>query len=98
MNCDNHNNQTVGEWSDDIIDRMALKLKGSQRNLTASLKKADQNEVVNIVAEFLPEPIQDAFFMSDVFKKRAQKIEFMLTITPNRKTLTQLESFKALNI
>lgn len=55
-----HNNQTVGEWSDDIIDRMALKLKGSKKSYSVS-EKRDQNEVVNIVAEFLPEPIQDAF-------------------------------------
>jgi len=55
-----HNNQTVGEWSDDIIDRMALKLKGSKKSHSVSEKRG-QNEVVNIVAEFLPEPIQDAF-------------------------------------
>jgi hypothetical protein len=58
-------------------------------------EKRDQNEVVNIVAEFLPEPIQDAFLSWCIEDK---KIEFMLTISPDRKTLTQLESSKAHNI
>ena len=56
-----HNNQTVGEWSDDIIDKMASKLKGSKKSHSV-YEKRDQNEVVNIVVEFLPKPIQDAFY------------------------------------
>ena len=56
-----HNNQTVGEWSDDIIDRMALKLKGSKKSHSVS-EKRDQNEVVNIVAEFLPEQFKMLFY------------------------------------
>ena len=41
-----HNNQTVGEWSDDIIDKMTSKLKGSKKSHSVS-EKRDQNEVVN---------------------------------------------------
>ena len=57
-----HNNKIVGEWSDDIIDRIASKLKKTKKSYSIS-KKQDQNEDDKTVAEFLPEPIQDAFFI-----------------------------------
>lgn len=67
-----HNNQTVGEWSDGIIDKMASKLKGSKKSHSVS-EKRDQNEVVNIVVEFLPKPIQDAFY-GDVEKTKKSNL------------------------
>ena len=45
-----HNNQTVGEWSEDIIDKVAEKLK--------KLSKS-QNEAFSVIAEFLPDPIRE---------------------------------------
>jgi hypothetical protein len=49
-----HDNETVGEWADDLVDRIAAKLKNfkSQGML--------ESEVASTVAEFLPEPIGDA--------------------------------------
>jgi hypothetical protein len=55
-----HNNKIVGEWSDDIIDRIASKLKETKKSYSIS-QNQDQNEAAKTVAEFLPEPIQDAF-------------------------------------
>ena len=57
-----HNNETVGEWTDDIIDRIASKIKESKKSHNIS-QKQDQNEAVKTVAEFLPEAIQDAFLL-----------------------------------
>jgi hypothetical protein len=52
-----HDNETIGEWSDDMIDRIATQLKKSK-----SKDDSTQNEETrNIVAEFLPDPIRDAF-------------------------------------
>ena len=46
-----HNNENVGEWSDDLIKEVAEKLK---KNISKS-----QNEGFSINAEFLPDPIRD---------------------------------------
>ena len=58
-----HNNETVGEWSEDLIDRIAEKIKKNNNKsyLSASEMKIAQNEAVTIIAEFLPDPIRDAF-------------------------------------
>ena len=50
-----HNNETVGEWSDDVIDKMADKLK----KLSKSQETIVQNEAFSVIAEFLPDPIRD---------------------------------------
>jgi hypothetical protein len=47
-----HNNETVGEWSEDIIDKMAEKLK--------KLSKSQETiEAFSVISEFLPDPIRD---------------------------------------
>ncbi len=43
-----HNNEIAGEWSDDLIDKVAEKLKSKS-----------QNEALSVIAEFLPDPIRD---------------------------------------
>jgi hypothetical protein len=53
-----HDNETMGEWSDDMIDRIAMQLKKSKSKSKESTQK---KEIQNIVAEFLPDPIRDAF-------------------------------------
>jgi hypothetical protein len=50
-----HNNETVGEWSDDVIDKMADKLK----KLSKSQETIVQNEAFSVIVEFLPDPIRD---------------------------------------
>jgi hypothetical protein len=48
----------MGEWSDDMIDRIATQLKKSKSKDDFTQK---EKEAQNIVAEFLPDPIRDAF-------------------------------------
>jgi predicted nuclease of restriction endonuclease-like RecB superfamily len=50
-----HNNETVGEWSEDIIEKMAEKL----RKLSESHGTIVQNEALDVIAELLPDPIRD---------------------------------------
>jgi hypothetical protein len=52
-----HDNETIGEWSDDMIDRIATQLK----RLKSKDDSTQNEETRNIVAEFLPDPIRDAF-------------------------------------
>jgi hypothetical protein len=52
-----HDNETMGEWSDDMIDRIATQLKKSKLKEDSIQKE----EIRNIVAEFLPDQIRDAF-------------------------------------
>jgi hypothetical protein len=47
----------MGEWSDDMIDRIAAQLKKSKSKGDSIKKEATRN----IVAEFLPDQIRDAF-------------------------------------
>jgi hypothetical protein len=51
-----HDNKTMGEWSDELIDRIATHLKKSK-----SKDSIQKGETRNIVAEFLPDQIRDAF-------------------------------------
>jgi hypothetical protein len=53
-----HNNETMGEWSDDFIDRITTQLKKSKSKDDSTQK---EDKIRNIVAEFLPNPIRDAF-------------------------------------
>ena len=47
-----HDNETIGEWSEDIIDKMAEKLKKMS-------KSQETIEAFRVIAEFLPDPIPD---------------------------------------
>jgi hypothetical protein len=51
-----HNNETVGEWSDDIVEAIATKLKSKSQDAP----KKGEEERLNLIAEFLPNPIRDA--------------------------------------
>jgi len=52
-----HDNETMGEWSDDMIDRIATQLKKSK----SKDDSAQKEEIRDIVAEFLPDQIRDVF-------------------------------------
>jgi hypothetical protein len=52
-----HDNETMGEWSDEMIDRIATQLKKSKSKDDSTQKE----EIRDIVAEFLPDQIRDAF-------------------------------------
>ena len=56
-----HNNETVGEWSEDLIYKAAEKLKKNKSSFSKSEENIAQNEATNIISEFLPDPIKDAF-------------------------------------
>jgi hypothetical protein len=47
-----HNNETIGEWSEDIIDKIAEKLKKMS-------KSQETIEAFKVIAEFLPDTIRD---------------------------------------
>jgi hypothetical protein len=51
-----HNNETVGEWSDDMIDKIQEKLK---KSISKSQEKIAQNETFSVIAKFLPDPIRE---------------------------------------
>jgi hypothetical protein len=53
-----HDNETMGEWSDDLIDRITTQLKKSKLKDDSTQR---EDKIGNIVAEFLPNPIRDAF-------------------------------------
>jgi hypothetical protein len=55
-----YDNETIGEWSDNMIDRIAARLKKS-KSKDDSIQK---EEIRNIVAEFLDQ-IRDAFLSYD---------------------------------
>jgi hypothetical protein len=54
-----HNSETVGEWSDDLIDKIVKELVNKKKS---SLSKSEdfQKEGIDIVAEFLPDPIRES--------------------------------------
>ena len=51
-----HNNENVGEWSDDLVNEIVEKLK---KSISKSEKKIIQNEAFTVISEFLPDPIRD---------------------------------------
>ena len=50
-----HNNENVGEWSDDLVNEVVEKLKKS----ISKSEKIPQNEALSVISEFLPDPIRD---------------------------------------
>jgi hypothetical protein len=59
-----HSNEAVGEWSEDLINKAAEKLKKNKSSLSKSDEKISQNEAANIITEFLPDSIRDALLKS----------------------------------
>ena len=55
-----HNNEAVGEWSEDLINKVAEKLKKKKLSLSKPEEMITQKEAASILAEFLPDPIRDA--------------------------------------
>jgi hypothetical protein len=55
-----HDSETVGEWSEDLIDRIVKKLVNKKKSSASKSEDVNQKEAANVVAEFLPDPIRDA--------------------------------------
>ncbi len=54
-------NETVGEWSDDLVDKVVKELMiDKKKKSSISKSKNFQDEGIQIVAEFLPDPIREA--------------------------------------
>jgi hypothetical protein len=59
-----HDGETVGEWSDDIINKVVKELLNTNKSLPSKLEGSNQKESTNIIAEFLPDPIREALLNS----------------------------------
>ncbi len=55
-----HDDETVGEWSDDLIDKIVNELITKKKPALSKSQSLNQKEGANIVAEFLPDPIREA--------------------------------------
>jgi hypothetical protein len=55
-----HDDETVGEWSDDLIDKIVNELITKKKSSLSKSESLNQKEDANIVAEFLPDPIREA--------------------------------------
>jgi hypothetical protein len=55
-----HDDETVGEWSDDLIDKIVKELITKKKSSLSKSESLNQKEDANIVAEFLPDPIREA--------------------------------------
>jgi hypothetical protein len=55
-----HDSETVGEWSEELIDKIVKELGNKKKSSASKSEDVNQKEAVNIVAEFLPDPIQEA--------------------------------------
>ena len=54
-----HDSETIGEWSDDLVDKIAQELTNRKKSSLHKSEGADQKDISNIVAEFLPDPIRE---------------------------------------
>jgi hypothetical protein len=56
-----HDSETIGEWSDDLIDKVVKELMNTKKSpLSNSEFPAQKKSINNIIAEFLPDPIREA--------------------------------------
>lgn len=53
-----HDSETVGEWSDDLIDKIVKELMNRKKPYLSKSQDPGQEESINIVAEFLPDPFR----------------------------------------
>jgi hypothetical protein len=55
-----HDSETVGEWSEDLIDKIVKELVNKKKSSLSKSEDFNQKEGIDIVAEFLPDPIREA--------------------------------------
>jgi hypothetical protein len=55
-----HDNETVGEWSDDLINKIVKDLMNTKKSSLSKSESPNQKESTTIIAEFLPDPIREA--------------------------------------
>jgi hypothetical protein len=54
-----HDSETVGEWSDDIVDKIVQDLTNRKKSSLSKFKDPSLKEISSIVLEFLPDPIRE---------------------------------------
>lgn len=54
-----HDSETVGEWSDDLVNKIVKELTNRKKSYLSKSEDSDLKEISNIVAEFLPDPVRD---------------------------------------
>ena len=59
-----HDGKTVGEWSDDLIDKVVKELMNTDKSSSSKSEGSNQKESTNIIAEFLPDPIRNILLNS----------------------------------
>jgi hypothetical protein len=59
-----HDGETVGEWSDDLINKVVKELMNTNKSSSSKLEGPKQKGSTNIISEFLPDPIRDALLSS----------------------------------
>jgi hypothetical protein len=55
-----HDSKIIGEWSDDLIDKIVKELMNTKKSSLSKPEGHNQKESTNIIAEFLPDPIREA--------------------------------------
>ena len=55
-----HDSETVGEWSEELIDKIVNELITKKKSSASKSEDVNQKEAANVVAEFLPDPIREA--------------------------------------
>ena len=55
-----HDSEIIGEWSDELIDKIVKELMNTKKSLLSKSEDSSQKESIIIVAEFLPDPIRGA--------------------------------------
>jgi hypothetical protein len=55
-----HDGETIGEWSDDLINKIVKELMNTKKSSLSKSEGTNQKESTNMIAEFLPDPIRNA--------------------------------------
>ena len=53
-----HDSETVGEWSDDLVNKIVKELTNKKKSSLSKSEDSDLKEFSGIVGEFLPDPIR----------------------------------------
>jgi len=53
-----HDSEIIGEWSDELIDKIVRELMNTKKLSLSKSQDSGQEESINIVAEFLPDPFR----------------------------------------
>ena len=55
-----HDSEIIGEWSDELIDKIVKELMNTKKSSLSKSEDYSQKKSIIVVAEFLPDPIRGA--------------------------------------